>query len=154
MMAAQMESNDKKISGLSIEVELFNITYPKFWKWVDHILYAKLGTRPTRSIATRRSGTSQIYQSFWENLTRIMGSSMGEMLQEQQSQQQPTATPIVQAGRREFYSDWTLASLMGYAHCSFKGLSDLYPLLSHCARAPAVTSLPRLHGARLLRVIT
>ena len=37
------------------------------------------------------------------------------MLQAQQSQQQPTATPISQSGRREFYSDWALAALMGYA---------------------------------------
>ena len=40
---------------------------------------------------------------------------MGAMLQAQQIQQQPTATPIAQAGRREFYSDWALAALMGYA---------------------------------------
>ena len=40
---------------------------------------------------------------------------MGEMLQAQQSQQQPTATPITKAGCREFYSDWALAALMGYA---------------------------------------
>ena len=44
-----------------------------------------------------------------------MGSSMGEMLQSQQIQQKPTATPIAQAGRREFYSDWELAALMGYS---------------------------------------
>ena len=44
-----------------------------------------------------------------------MGSRMGEMLQAQQSQQQPNTTPIAQAGRREFYSDWALAALMGYA---------------------------------------
>ena len=37
------------------------------------------------------------------------------MLQTQQSQQQPTATPSVQAGRMEFYSNWALAALMGYA---------------------------------------
>ena len=40
---------------------------------------------------------------------------MGEMLQAQQSQQQPNTTPIAQAGRKEFYSDWALAALMGYA---------------------------------------
>ena len=40
---------------------------------------------------------------------------MGAMLQAQQSQQKPTATPISQVGRREFYSDWALAALMGYA---------------------------------------
>ena len=44
-----------------------------------------------------------------------MGSSMGEMIQVQQSQNQPTATPIEQAGRREFYSNWALAALMGYS---------------------------------------
>ena len=40
---------------------------------------------------------------------------MGAMLQSQQSQQQPTATPIVQAGLMESYCDWALAALMGYA---------------------------------------
>ena len=58
---------------------------------------------------------SQIDQSFWENLTKVMGISMGAMLQAQQIQQKPNATPIVQAGRREFYSDWELAALMWYA---------------------------------------
>ena len=37
------------------------------------------------------------------------------MLQAQQRQQQPTATPSSQAGCRGFYSDWALAALMGYA---------------------------------------
>ena len=40
---------------------------------------------------------------------------MGEMLQLQQSQHQPTSTPIAQAGCREFYIDWALAALMGHA---------------------------------------
>ena len=44
-----------------------------------------------------------------------MGSSMGEMLQAQQIQNEPTAIPIVQAGCREFYSNWELAALIGYA---------------------------------------
>ena len=39
---------------------------------------------------------------------------MGEMIQAQQIQQQPSDTPISQPGRREFYSDWALAALMGY----------------------------------------
>ena len=43
-----------------------------------------------------------------------MGSIMGAMIQAQKNQQQPTSTPIAQAGRREFYSDWALAALMGY----------------------------------------
>ena len=37
------------------------------------------------------------------------------MLQAQHIQQKPTATPSAQAGRREFYSDWALSALMGYA---------------------------------------
>ena len=40
---------------------------------------------------------------------------MGGMIQAQQIQQQHTATPSVQAGHREFYIDWALAALMGYA---------------------------------------
>ena len=110
-----MDPNDKKISVFDMEVEAVTITDPKFWKWADQRLDATLGTIPTRSIVTRRSGTSQIDQSFWGNLTRVMGISIGEMLQSQQSQQQPTVTPIAQAGCREFYSDCTLAALMGYA---------------------------------------
>ena len=74
-----------------------------------------MGTRPTRSLVTERSGTSQIDQSFWENLTRVMGSGMGAMLHVQQSQQHPNVTPIAQEGSREFYSNWALAALMGYA---------------------------------------
>ena len=73
-----------------------------------------MGTRPKISVVTRRSGTSQINQSFWENLTNVMGSIMREMIQAQKIQQQPIVTPIAQAGRREFYSDWALAALMGY----------------------------------------
>ena len=40
---------------------------------------------------------------------------MGAMLQEQQSKQQITATPIEKAGGREYYSDCEMAVLMGYA---------------------------------------
>ena len=115
MAAAQMDPNDKKISVLAVEVEPVTITDPKNWKLEDHRLDATLGTRPTRSIVTRRSGTSQIDQSFWENLTRVMVISMGAILQAQQIQHQPTSNPIAQAGCRGFYSDWELAALMGYA---------------------------------------
>ena len=44
-----------------------------------------------------------------------MGSGMGAVIQEQQSQQQSTATPIAQAGCRELYSNWALAALMEYS---------------------------------------
>ena len=115
MAAAQMDPNNKKSSILNMEVETVTATDPTFWKWADQRLDATLGKRPTRSVVTRGSGTSQIDQSFWENLTKVMGSSMGAMLQAQQIQQEPTATPIAQAGRREFYSDLALAALIGYA---------------------------------------
>ena len=88
---------------------------PEFWKRADQRLDARLGTRPTRYLVTERSGTSQIDQYFWEKLIRLMGSGMEEMPQAQQIQQQPTATPSEQSGRREFYSDWALAALMLYA---------------------------------------
>ena len=110
-----MEPSDSKSSVLAMEVEPVTATDSNFWKLSDHRLYATLGTRPKRSPVTDRGGTSQIYKSFWENLTRVMGRGMGEMLQTQQIQQQPTATPIIQAGCREFYSYWALAALMGYA---------------------------------------
>ena len=81
-----MDPNDKKISILAMEVEPVTVTDPKFWKWEDQRLDATLVTRLTRSVVTRRSGTSQIDQSFWENQTKVMGSSMGAMLQAQQIQ--------------------------------------------------------------------
>ena len=40
---------------------------------------------------------------------------MGAKLQLQQMKHQTTVSPIVQVGRREFYSDWALAALMVYA---------------------------------------
>ena len=110
-----MDPNNKKSSILAMEVEPVTVTDSKFWKWTDQRFDATLGIRPTRSVVTRGNSTSQIDQSFWENLTKVMGSSMEEMLQVQQSQQKPTANPIAQAGRREFYSDGVLAALMGYA---------------------------------------
>ena len=61
--AAQMDLN-KKISILAIKVEPVTIIDPTFWKWADQILDATLGTSPTRYVITRRSGTSQIDQSF------------------------------------------------------------------------------------------
>ena len=102
MATAQMDPNDKKIRILAMEVEPVTVTDPEFWKWADQRLDASLGTRPKISVITRGSGTSQIDQSFWEILTKVMGSSMGEMLKAQKIQQQPTATPIAQAGLREF----------------------------------------------------
>ena len=87
-----------------MEVKPVAITDPMFWKWADQRLDATLGTRPTRYVVTRRSGTSQIDQYFLENLARVIGSGMGAMLQAQQIQQQPTATRIVQSERREFYN--------------------------------------------------
>ena len=83
-----------------MEVEPFVFTDPKKWKWADQILDATLGTRTKIYIVTRRSGTSHIDQYLWENLTGVMGSGMGAMLQAQQSQHQPIATPVLQAGRR------------------------------------------------------
>ena len=113
--AAQMEPNNRKICVLVMQVKPVTITEPKCWKWVDQRLDDTLGTRPTRSIVMIRSGTSQIDQSFWENLTRVMGSSMGEMLQSQQIQQKTTAIPISQVGSKEFYRNWVLTALIGYA---------------------------------------
>ena len=66
MTAAQMDPNYKKCSVLAMEVEPVTVTDPKFWKWADQRLDATLGTRPTISIVTRRSGTSYIGQYFWE----------------------------------------------------------------------------------------
>ena len=100
MAVEQMDPNDKKSSVLAMEVEPVTATDPKFWKWADQRLDATLGTRPTRSVVTRGRGKSQIDKSFWEIVTRVMGNIMGAMLQAQQSQQKPTATPSAQARRR------------------------------------------------------
>ena len=115
MAVSQMDPNDKKKSILAMEVEPVTVTDPKFWKWVDQRFDSTLGTRPTISVVTIRSGTSHIDKSFWDKSTKVMGISMGEMLWAQKSQQQNTATPNSQAGRRKFYRDWALAALMGYA---------------------------------------
>ena len=115
MAEAQMGPNYKKSSVLAMELEPVTITDPKFWKWADQKLDATLVTRPIRYIVTRRSGTSQIGHSFWENLTRVMGISMGKILQARQIQHQPSATSIAKSGLRGFYSDWELEELMGYA---------------------------------------
>ena len=88
-----------------MEVEPVTVTDQTFWKWEDQILDVTLGTMPKRSVVMRRNSTSQIDQSFWENLTKAMGSSMGAMFQAQQRQHQPTVTPIEQARIREFYID-------------------------------------------------
>ena len=64
MAAAQMDPNGKKISILAMEVEPVTVTDPILWKLADQRLDATLGTRPTTSVVTRRSGTSQIDQSF------------------------------------------------------------------------------------------
>ena len=61
-----------------MEVEPVIVTDLKFWKWADQRFDSTLGTRPTRYIVTRRSGTSHIDQSLWENLTRVMVSGMGQ----------------------------------------------------------------------------
>ena len=94
-----MNPKDKKSSVLAMEVEPVTTTDPHFWKWADQILDDTLRTRPTRYLVTERGGTSQIDHHFWEKLTREMCSGMGEMLQSQHSQQQPTSTPSAQAGR-------------------------------------------------------
>ena len=60
MAASHMDLNNKISSVLAIELQPVTVTYPTFWKWDDHRLDATLGRRPTRSIVTRRSGTSQI----------------------------------------------------------------------------------------------
>ena len=62
---------------------------------------------------------------------------MGAMLQAHQSQHQPTAIPILQAGRREFYSDWVLAALMGYAQVYIEaGIPNIwgdFQIMKECA---------------------
>ena len=114
MATAQMDPNYKKISVLDMEVETVTSTDPNFFKWADQRLDDTLGKRLTRYPVTDRGGTSQIDQYFWENLTRVMCSGMGEILQAKQIQQQRTATHSAQVGRRDFYSDWSLTALMGY----------------------------------------
>ena len=54
-------------------------------------------------------------QYFWENLIKVMVSCIGKFLQALHIKQQPNAAPSAQAGHRMFYSDWSLAALIGYA---------------------------------------
>ena len=114
MEAAPIDPNDSNSTVLSMEVDLVTATDPKFWKWADQRLYATLGTSPTRSPVTSRGTTAQIDQSFWENMTKLMGSGTWTMLQAQPSQQIPTATIIAQVGCRYFFSDWAITALIGY----------------------------------------
>ena len=60
MAEAQTYPNNKKSSVLAMEVEPVTVTDPKFCKWADQRLDAALGTRSTRSIVMRRSGTPHI----------------------------------------------------------------------------------------------
>ena len=99
MTSAQMDPNDKKISFLAIEVDPVIATDPKFCKKTDQRLDDTLGTSPTRSPVTNRGSTSKIVKSFWEDLTRVMGSGIGAMLLVQQSHQQPTSTPSAKVRR-------------------------------------------------------
>ena len=110
-----MDPNDKKISVLDMEVDPVTTTEPNVCKWEDQQLDDTLGARPAISPVNNRGSTSKIYQLFWKNLTKVMISSIGVMLQEQQIQQQPTTTPSAKVGFREFYIDWALTELMGYA---------------------------------------
>ena len=76
-----MDPNDNKRSVLDMEVEPVTAIDPTFWKWAYQRLDDTLGTRPTRSLVTDRGSTSKIDWFFWGNLTRVMGSGMGEMIQ-------------------------------------------------------------------------
>ena len=57
MVAAHMDPNYKKSSVMTMEVEPVTATYPSFCKWEYQILYATLGTRPTRYQFTDRGGS-------------------------------------------------------------------------------------------------
>ena len=78
-----MDPNYKKSSVLAMKVEPVTYTDPKFWKWEDQLFDDTSITRPTRSPVTNRGGTSQIDQSLWENLKKVMGSSIEAILQAQ-----------------------------------------------------------------------
>ena len=62
---------------------------------------------------------------------------MGEMLHTQQRQQKPTATPSAQVVRREFYSNWALEKLMGYAQVytetGIQIIWDIFQMSKECA---------------------
>ena len=77
MAAAHLDPNDKKSSVLAMEVGPVTATEPKFWKWTDQRLDATLGKIPTIYPVTNRDDTAHIYQTFWENLTKVMGSRIG-----------------------------------------------------------------------------
>ena len=95
-----MDPGDKNSSVLAMEVGPVTATDQLFLKLEDQRLDDTLVTRPTRFPVMDRGFISRIDKSFQETLTRVMGSGMGAMLQAQQSQQKPTATPSAQARRR------------------------------------------------------
>ena len=65
---------------------------------------------------------------------------MGAMLQAQQIQHQPTANPIAQAGRRQFYSDFAPEALMGYAQVyTESGIPKIWEILK-CPRNVLTTA--------------
>ena len=109
-----MDTNDKNRSVLDMEVEPFTTIEPKCWKLADHRLDSTLVTKPAQSPYTNRVSTAYMDQQFWENLSKVIGSGIGDMIQAQQRNQQTSDTPSAHAGCREFYSELEIVVLMGY----------------------------------------
>ena len=66
-----------------------------------------------------------------------MDSGIGEIIQVQQTQQQPTATTRAQAEHRELYGDWSLTVLMGYAQVNTESVISIiwgkFQIFKECA---------------------
>ena len=104
MASAHVYPNKKKSIVLDMELEAFTTTDPIFLEMGRPLFEFNIGKNSARSPGTNKSGTSQMDQSFWENLIKVMGSGIGYMLHEQWSQHQPTATPSAHTRHREIYS--------------------------------------------------
>ena len=115
MVDSKMDPNSKMSSVLDMEVEPVTTTYQIFWKLEDQRLYDTLGTKPSRYPYTNRGSTEKMDQLLWGNLTKVMGSGIGDMIQAQHIQRHTAATPSAHAGRREFYIELALTKLMSYS---------------------------------------
>ena len=74
---------------------------------------AKLGTKP-HNIDAYVAGPPQTNAAFWENLTKMLGTIIVALQNQQPHEQQLGSTNSFQKGRRDNYNGYELTALMGY----------------------------------------
>ena len=115
MAAAQMDPNDKKNQYLGHGSGPSHCHRPKILEIGRPEIGCYIGNKADKICSHKKEWHIIDWSVLLGNLTKLMGSSMGKILQAQKIQQQPNTNPTSQAGHREFYSDWALTALMGYA---------------------------------------